>query len=101
MLKRPKILVVGSFVMDLIVSTTKMPESGQTVAGEAFSTAPGGKGANQAVQAALLGADVTMVGKVGKDGFGEQLLLAATMPALMCAMLLLITKCPLQSATLY
>ena len=63
--RKPKILVVGSFVMDLIVSTEKFPGSGETVLGKSFRTAPGGKGANQAVQAARLGADVTMVGKVG------------------------------------
>lgn len=73
-LKKPKILVVGSLNMDLIISTGKFPTSGETVIGSGFSTAPGGKGANQAVQAARLGAAVTMVGKVGKDGFGGDLL---------------------------
>lgn len=77
MLKKPKILVVGSFVMDLIVSTEKFPGSGETVLGKSFRTAPGGKGANQAVQAARLGADVTMVGKVGDDGFGRELIASA------------------------
>ncbi len=72
-MKKPKILVVGSLVMDLIVSTKKFPEVGQTVIGTSFSTAPGGKGANQAVQAARLGAEVTMVGKVGNDPYGELL----------------------------
>ena len=71
--KKPKILVVGSFVMDLTVSTEKFPNSGETVLGKSFRTAPGGKGANQAVQAARLGADVTMVGKVGSDDFGRSL----------------------------
>lgn len=71
---KPKILVVGSFVMDLIVSTEKFPNSGETVLGKGFQTAPGGKGANQAVQAARLGADVTMVGKVGNDDFGKRLM---------------------------
>ena len=72
--KRPKILVVGSLVMDLIVSAPRFPESGETVLGTAYTTAPGGKGANQAYQAALLGAEVTMVGCVGKDAFGQELL---------------------------
>ncbi|MEG1686670.1 MAG: ribokinase [Angelakisella sp.] len=72
-LKRPKILVVGSLVMDLIVSTGKFPGSGETVFGKTFSTAPGGKGANQAMQARRMGAEVTMVGKVGNDGFGREL----------------------------
>ncbi len=74
MRRRPKILVVGSLVMDLIVSTEKFPHSGETVLGCGFRTAPGGKGANQAVQAARLGADVTIVGKVGMDGFGDELI---------------------------
>ncbi|WP_302779256.1 ribokinase [Anaerotruncus colihominis] len=75
--RKPKILVVGSFVMDLIVSTKKFPGSGETVLGKSFRTAPGGKGANQAVQAARLGADVTMVGKVGGDSFGRELIASA------------------------
>ena len=74
MQRKPKILVVGSFVMDLIVSTKRFPNSGETVLGTGFQTAPGGKGANQAVQAARLGADVTMVGKVGNDDFGKRLI---------------------------
>lgn len=75
--KKPRIVVVGSFVMDLIVSTPRFPNSGETVIGCGFQTAPGGKGANQAVQAARLGADVTMVGKVGQDDFGKALLASA------------------------
>lgn len=67
----PRILVVGSLVMDMITTSTRVPETGATVLGESFSTAPGGKGANQAVQAARLGAEVTMVGKVGRDYFGS------------------------------
>ena len=73
MLRKPKILVVGSFVMDLIVKTGRFPEAGETVLGLGYETAPGGKGANQAVQAARLGADVTMVGRVGGDDFGRRL----------------------------
>ena len=76
-MRKPRILVVGSFVMDLITTTRVFPASGETVLGESFANAPGGKGANQAVQAARLGADVTMVGKVGQDGFGDQLLSSA------------------------
>ena len=73
-MKKPKILVLGSFVMDLIVSTEKFPNSGETVLGKNFQTATGGKGANQAVQMAKLGADVTMVGRVGDDAFGRELI---------------------------
>lgn len=72
--RKPRILVVGSFVMDTISSTEVFPEPGQTVIGYSYTTAPGGKGANQAMEAALLGADVTMVGKVGQDSFGDRLI---------------------------
>ncbi len=60
--------------MDLIGMAPKLPSSGETVVGETFYTAPGGKGANQAVAAARLGANVRMVGRVGKDTFGHTLL---------------------------
>ena len=72
--KKPKLLVVGSFVMDVIATTTQIPKSAETVYGLSFHTAPGGKGANQALQCARLGADVTMVGCVGDDLFGQLLL---------------------------
>ena len=72
--KTPRILVVGSMSMDLTSRAPRFPKSGETVIGTTFSTAPGGKGANQAVQAARLGAQVTMLGKVGRDDFGKQIL---------------------------
>lgn len=71
---RPKILVVGSFIKDLIVSSSRFPDAGETVIGSGFQTASGGKGANQAIQAARLGADVTMVGKVGDDTYGREMI---------------------------
>jgi len=71
---RPKIVVVGSANRDLIVKTKRIPSPGETVSGGAFLTAPGGKGANQAVAAARLGADVWFVGCVGKDSYGDMLL---------------------------
>lgn len=74
MQKKPRILVVGSFVMDVIATTERVPAAGQTVYGKSFHTAPGGKGANQALQCARLGAQVTMMGCVGDDLFGRQLL---------------------------
>ena len=74
MKKQAKILVVGSLVMDLIVSTPRFPQEGETVLGSDFRTASGGKGANQAVQAARLGADVTMIGRVGEDAFGQEMI---------------------------
>lgn len=72
--KKPRILVVGSFVMDVIATTERVPKSAQTVYGKSFHMAPGGKGANQALQCARLGAGVTMMGCVGDDLFGEMLL---------------------------
>jgi len=71
---KPNILVVGSFVMDQIATTRIVPREGQTVMGKSFHKAPGGKGANQAVQAARLGAQVTMVGKLGRDANGEEMI---------------------------
>lgn len=71
MIKQPKVCIVGSINMDLVTTTNQMPEQGETVIGTAFSTYPGGKGANQAVAAARLGADVTLIGAVGDDSFGE------------------------------
>ena len=68
--RKPRILVVGSFVMDVIATTERIPNSAQTVYGKEFHMVPGGKGANQAVQCARLGADVTMMGCVGDDLFG-------------------------------
>lgn len=68
-----KIVVVGSLNMDMVVRTTFHPKPGETVLGGEFRTFFGGKGANQAVAAARLGATVQMVGKVGKDAFGAQL----------------------------
>ncbi|MEC0205221.1 ribokinase [Paenibacillus lautus] len=69
-----KIVVIGSASMDLVVTSTKRPGAGETVLGDSFKTVPGGKGANQAVAAARLGAEVTMIGCVGDDSFGETIL---------------------------
>lgn len=69
-----KIIVVGSSSIDLVVTSSKRPGAGETVLGESFKTVPGGKGANQAVAAARLGADVMMIGRVGDDTFGESIL---------------------------
>ena len=71
---KPKVVVLGSVNMDLVATMRRMPELGETVAGDGFFTAGGGKGANQAVALARLGADVRMVGKVGDDDFGRALL---------------------------
>ncbi|MFW6132657.1 MAG: ribokinase [Planctomycetota bacterium] len=71
---QPNILVVGSINMDLILRCPSMPTPGETVLGDGFRTAPGGKGANQAVAAARLGARCTLIGRIGEDAFGEELL---------------------------
>lgn len=59
--------------MDLVTQTNKIPKVGETILGEHFLTVPGGKGANQAVAAAKLGGDVTILGCVGDDAFGNEL----------------------------
>ncbi len=68
-----KVVVIGSLNMDLVTRAPRLPRGGETLIGESFSTIPGGKGANQAVAAARLGAQVSMVGCVGNDAYGEQL----------------------------
>ncbi|MER3460224.1 MAG: ribokinase, partial [candidate division GAL15 bacterium] len=67
-------VVVGSLNMDLVVRVERLPLPGETVLGEDYQTYPGGKGANQAVAAARLGARVRMVGRIGQDSFGRTLL---------------------------
>jgi ribokinase len=71
---KPRILVVGSINMDLVVRSPHMPAPGETVLGSGFVTSPGGKGANQAVAAARLGGHGRFIGRLGQDAFGEQLL---------------------------
>ncbi len=68
-----EVLVLGSLNMDLVARVDRLPLPGETLLGSSFVTVPGGKGANQAVAAARLGAEVAMVGRVGDDGFGETL----------------------------
>jgi ribokinase len=68
------IVIVGSLNMDLVVQVPTIPKPGETVLGNNFATFPGGKGANQAVAAARLGAAVTMIGQVGADTYGESLI---------------------------
>lgn len=71
MVTKPKICVVGSSMIDLISKVPRLPKMGETLVGRSFHLGYGGKGANQAVMAAKLGAQVTMVNKVGRDVFGE------------------------------
>ncbi|WP_055108538.1 ribokinase [Paenibacillus ihumii] len=72
--RKPKITVVGSINMDLVTITTQVPQIGETLLGKQFQMNPGGKGANQAVAAARLGADVRLIGCVGNDRFGQDIL---------------------------
>ncbi len=69
----PSVVVVGSLNMDLVVTTPRLPAPGETLLGGGFANHAGGKGANQAVAAARLGARVTMVGACGQDAFGNAL----------------------------
>ncbi|HEY3423302.1 MAG TPA: PfkB family carbohydrate kinase, partial [Negativicutes bacterium] len=70
--KKP-VLVVGSINTDVVVSTLRLPEKGETVFGKTVVAVPGGKGANQAVAASKLGAQVTLVGCVGNDAAAREL----------------------------
>src|SRR5262249_2262056 len=70
----PKVLVIGSTMTDMIAYAPVLPEAGETVVGESFALGFGGKGANQAVMCALLGASVSFVGCVGDDVFGQMTL---------------------------
>ena len=76
MAKRPRLTVLGSLNMDISVTVPRLPAPGATVLGSAAVFTPGGKGANQAVAAARLGADVRMSGCVGGDDYGRRLLAA-------------------------
>jgi len=69
-----RVTVVGSLNMDLVTRTPRIPQPGETIIGDDFHTVPGGKGANQAVAAARLGAQVSMVGRVGRDAFAGPML---------------------------
>jgi ribokinase len=69
-----KLVVIGSSNTDMIIQVPELPRPGETVLGGAFNTAPGGKGANQAVAAARAGGDVSLIACVGRDMFGEQAL---------------------------
>lgn len=70
----PNIVVIGSLNMDIVLTMSRMPQMGETVAGRHIAYVPGGKGANQAVGCAKLGVNTAMVGAVGGDSFGRQLL---------------------------
>lgn len=71
-----KIIVFGSINNDLSINVSHMPNKGETLMGDSFLISPGGKGSNQAVAASRLGGDVHMIGRIGDDSFGHQLLLS-------------------------
>src|SRR6266540_3770516 len=70
----PDILVVGSLNADLVVRAPRFPQPGETISGSDLQIIPGGKGANQAVAAARQGTSVSMLGRVGNDSFGPELI---------------------------
>lgn len=70
----PFFVVVGSINLDLVAQVDTLPRSGETILANAYEELPGGKGANQAVAAARLGAECHLIGRVGDDGFGQKLL---------------------------
>jgi ribokinase len=70
----PRVTIVGSLNMDLVVRAPRFPQPGETLIGTDFNTVPGGKGANQGVAAGRLGAHVSMIGRVGCDDYAETLL---------------------------
>ncbi len=73
-LQAPKIFVVGSYVEGLTIRVPRLPALGESLVGDSFDMGPGGKGSNQAIAAARLGAEVTMMACVGADNFGERAL---------------------------
>lgn len=76
MSQKPHIAIIGSLNMDIVVEADRPPMLGETVMGKQVHFIPGGKGANQAVASARLGAKTTMIGAVGNDAFGQELILA-------------------------
>lgn len=75
-MSKPKVAVVGSFNMDLVVKAARRPRKGETLIGDDFGIFIGGKGTNQAIAAARLGAEVHMIGRLGTDLFGDMFLSA-------------------------
>lgn len=82
---RPKIAIFGSINMDLVIECHKLPQPGETILASSAREVPGGKGANQAVGAARLGAEVHMAGRVGDDAFANQLIANLEAEGIQCA----------------
>ena len=70
----PRIVVIGSINLDLVYHVARLPQPGETLTGTSFQQVHGGKGANQAVAAARLNADVSLIGRIGDDAFGAALI---------------------------
>lgn len=89
-----KVIVFGSLNMDLSIESDHMPSLGETIMGRCFITNPGGKGANQAVAASKLGAEVVMLGAVGQDAFGDQMIAALAEQGVTCEHIARTEVCP-------
>ncbi|MCM3340197.1 ribokinase [Paenibacillus sp. MER TA 81-3] len=73
-MRKARVTVIGSLNVDMVTVTSTIPEQGETVRGDRFATMCGGKGANQAIACARLGAEVRFIGCVGDDAFGQMML---------------------------
>lgn len=93
-----QLVVVGSMNMDLTVKVKQLPSRGETVVASYFQASPGGKGANQAVAAARLGATATMVGRVGADSYGRALLSSLEANRVDASFALVDSECPTGTA---
>ena len=89
-----KVIVFGSLNMDLSIESDHMPNLGETIIGRGFITNPGGKGANQAVAAAKMGAAVCMLGAVGADAFGDQMIASLAEHGVTCEYITRSESCP-------
>ena len=89
-----KVIVFGSLNMDLSIESDHMPNLGETIIGRGFITNPGGKGANQAVAAAKMGAAVCMLGAVGADAFGDQMIAGLAEHGVTCEYITRSESCP-------
>ncbi|MCH2202864.1 MAG: ribokinase [Fuerstiella sp.] len=90
----PKIVVIGSINMDLVVRCDSLPRPGETILAKSSEEVCGGKGANQAVAAARAGGHVTMIGRVGDDVFANRLLTNLTDEQICCEAVQTTTNCP-------